>query len=79
MAYKVVKVFRDLQDGDFVYRIGDVYPREGKKATKKRIAELAGVENVLGYAVIEEEVEDVEDVEDVEEPAIDEEADAKAE
>lgn len=54
MAYKVIKSFVDLQDGKYRYNVGDVYPRKGKRATKKRIAELASSENRRGEPMIEE-------------------------
>ncbi len=32
--YVVVKSFKDLQDGQRIYRVGDEYPRKGYKPTK---------------------------------------------
>lgn len=55
--YKVVYKFKDLQDGDHVYNVGDVFPRDGYKPTNKRIAELASPKNKIGKVLIEEEVE----------------------
>ena len=52
---KVIKSFFDLQDDNFEYKIGDVYPRKGYKATDERIEELAGNNNKLGEALIEVE------------------------
>lgn len=60
MAYKVICKFKDLQDNGFFYNVGDVYPRKGKKASKKRIAELASDENKRGMPLIEE-VEETEE------------------
>lgn len=54
MAYKVINKFKDLQDNGFFYNVGDAYPRKGKKASKKRIAELASDENKRGMPLIEE-------------------------
>lgn len=51
--YKVIIAFRDLQDGDFVYKVGDTYPRDGKKSTLERTAELMGKENKIGKPLIE--------------------------
>lgn len=45
MAYTVIKRFSDLQDGNHVYEVGDVFPREGVTAAPDRIAELAGNAN----------------------------------
>lgn len=52
--YKAIVFFKDLQDGNYEYNVGDVFPREGKKVTKKRIAELASDKNRRGMPVIEE-------------------------
>ena len=51
--YKVIHQFLDLQDGNFHYKVGDAYPRNGKKATAKRVAELSGPENKIGKPLIE--------------------------
>lgn len=50
---QVIKPFFDLQDGNYEYKVGDVYPRKGYKATDARIAELAGDKNKMGEALIE--------------------------
>ena len=52
--YKVIKRFTDLQDDNHRYNVGDEFPREGGKATKKRIAELSGSDNRRGEPLIEE-------------------------
>lgn len=52
--YKVIKAFTDLQDGNTVYHTGDFYPRKGANVTDRRIAELAGSGNRLGYPLIAE-------------------------
>lgn len=52
--YKVIKRFTDLQDDNHRYQVGDEFPREGGKATKKRIAELSGTDNRQGVPLIEE-------------------------
>lgn len=51
--YKVIKHFTDLQDKNYPYNVGDVYPREGHKVTEERLAELAGNENKQGVPLIE--------------------------
>lgn len=38
--YRVVVAFEDLQDGNYPYKVGDVYPREGKTVSKERLEEL---------------------------------------
>lgn len=45
MMYKVIRYFTDLQDNDYAYNVGDVYPRQGVVVTGERIAELASSEN----------------------------------
>ena len=52
--YKVKEYFTDLQDNNYAYNPGDVFPREGMKVSKKRLAELAGTENKRGIVLIEE-------------------------
>ena len=51
--YKVIHQFLDLQDGNFHYKVGDAYPRNGKRASAKRIAELSGSENKIHKPLIE--------------------------
>jgi len=52
--YRVVRFFRDLEDNRHPYEVGDVYPRDGAKATAKRIKELLGSKNKLGKPLIHE-------------------------
>lgn len=49
----VIKRFTDLQDGNHVYNVGDVYPREGYTPSEERIAELASDKNRQGTPLIE--------------------------
>ena len=51
MAYKVIESFLDVQE-NIVYYVGDVFPAEGKKASKKRVSELAGKDNAVGRPLI---------------------------
>ena len=61
MEYRVLELFHDLEDcvetkgGKvcYVYKPGETYPRKGKKASKERIAQLAGSENKRGRPVIQ--------------------------
>lgn len=57
------KPWKDLQDNDFVYKEGDIYPREGLKVSKKRIQELSGNKNKLKEPLIKklEETDDNEE------------------
>lgn len=52
--YKVIELFHDLQDREHCYKPGDIYPRKGIKASKKRIEELAGKNNKRGIPLIKE-------------------------
>ena len=38
--HEVLADFQDKQDGNFLYKKDDLYPREGGKTTKKRLEEL---------------------------------------
>lgn len=40
MAYKVIADFKDKTDDEFLYKIGDTFPRKGKRPTKYRKDEL---------------------------------------
>lgn len=51
--YRVVKQFSDLQDHSYVYKAGDVYPREGVTPTEERIAELSSENNKQKRPLIE--------------------------
>lgn len=59
--YRVVKEFTDLKDSNHKYAMGDEFPRSGLIVDQKRIDELNGVNNRLGYAVIKEVAEPVND------------------
>ncbi|WP_420768752.1 hypothetical protein ACNR9V_03230 [Parageobacillus thermoglucosidasius] len=52
--YVVIKDFKDLQDRQHIYRVGDTYPREGYKPSKKRIEELLSDKNLIGEPLIAE-------------------------
>lgn len=54
MAYKVLKHFTDIQDNNYAYNEGDMYPREGMSVLPSRICELATDENRQGVALIVE-------------------------
>lgn len=49
MTYKAKITFRDLQDNEYIYQVGEVYPREGYEPSKERVAEVlekGGIEPV---------------------------------
>ena len=50
--YIVREYFTDLQDNDYPYQAGDVYPREGLEPSPERFKELAGENNLRGTALI---------------------------
>ena len=52
--YKVIKKFRDMQDGLHAYSVGDTFPRNGVEAGAERIAELASDKNRRHIPLIEE-------------------------
>ena len=52
--YKVIKKFRDMQDGFHAYSVGDTFPHNGVEVDVERIAELASGKNRLGVPLIEE-------------------------
>lgn len=53
MMYQVVKYFVDLQDNNFEYKAGDLFPRPGLVVSEERLAELAGSENRQGVPLIQ--------------------------
>lgn len=50
--YKVIKFFTDLQDNEYPYNVGDIFPRSGVTVSAERIAELAGKANKQGVPLI---------------------------
>lgn len=53
--YKVIKSFADLQDNNFLYKVGDPFPRKGLKVSESRLAELASSNNKQGEPLIKAE------------------------
>ena len=54
MGYKVIRDFADMQDGGYVYKVGDEFPHLGHKPSIERISELSGSNNSIGSALIVE-------------------------
>lgn len=53
MKYIVIHSFKDLQDDNYIYQVGDFYPRKDiKEISDKRIEELSGVNNKIGKSLI---------------------------
>lgn len=51
--YKVVELFTDLQDNDYLYQPGDEFPRAGLLVSGERLAELASMDNRRGIVLIQ--------------------------
>lgn len=51
--FTVLSEFADLQDGNHIYRVGDVYPREGYTPTAERVDELSTGKNLLHEPLIQ--------------------------
>lgn len=58
--YEVIYKFKDLKDNDHIYKVGDIYPREGLELSKKRIKELSTNKNQIGKILIKKIEEDIE-------------------
>lgn len=55
--YKVIRYFTDLQDNDYPYNEGDIFPRDGMTVTKERIEELSSANNKQLRPLIQKEKE----------------------
>lgn len=60
MGYSVIVKFRDLEDGEHIYNVGDVFPRDGAEISNERFLELASKENKLGIPLIKKDTEEPE-------------------
>ena len=67
MTYTTTKAIRDLQDNDFCYYAGAIYPRPGLVVSQERLDEL-----VEKGAIVKTEEQTVDEIELDEEPTIDE-------
>ena len=54
MKYVVIERFRDLQDNEHVYEVGDKFPHSSKRVKKERLEELKTVNNRIGKPLIQE-------------------------
>lgn len=52
--FKALSYFTDLQDNNYSYHAGDIYPRKGYEPTKERIKELSTDTNCRHVPVIVE-------------------------
>lgn len=55
--YKVIYKFADKLDKNYIYEVGDIYPREGIDVADGRLAELSSSKNAIGQPVIEKIME----------------------
>lgn len=53
--YRVIKSFTDLHDDDYLYQVGDEFPRPGIRVLQKRLDELASDQNRQGTPLIQKE------------------------
>lgn len=53
--FRVVVAFADMQDGGYIYNVGDGFPRAGINVNKKRLEELSSDRNRRGVALIVDE------------------------
>lgn len=44
--YEVIRDFTDLQDNEYPYSVGDVFPRDGLEVSEERIKELSSSKNL---------------------------------
>lgn len=54
--YKVIVRFADLTDKNYIYEVGDAYPRKGLEVSERRISELLGSDNKLHKPIIEKSI-----------------------
>ena len=60
--YKVIKFFRDLQNNNHAYHVGDIFPYNGMAVSEERLLELSTDANRLKkplIAKVEEEPEEI--------------------
>lgn len=62
MTYKVINRFKDKEDNFTIYEVGEEYPKESFKPTKKRITELSKEHPKYKCKFIEEVKEEPEKV-----------------
>lgn len=53
MSYRVIHYFTDLQDLDYPYKVGDLFPRQGLSVSEERLKELSSDANKRGMPLIE--------------------------
>ncbi|MGQ7381015.1 HeH/LEM domain-containing protein [Streptococcus suis] len=76
MTYKTTKAIRDLQDDEFCYYAGAIYPRPGLVVSQERLDELVEKGAIVAVDEVPTQLDEKETVEveevTVEDPTIDE-------
>lgn len=44
--YEVIHFFTDLQDNEYPYNVGDLFPRDGLEVSEERLKELSSSKNL---------------------------------
>lgn len=68
MAYKVIVSFTDLQDNNYRYHTGDIFPRVGVKVSQERLDELLTDKNRRHKPMIVEDLPEIKEEIPVEVP-----------
>lgn len=58
--YEVIRIFKDLQDFDHFYNVGDTFPRKGMTVSKERLKELSSSNNKQHRPLIRKIAKDTE-------------------
>lgn len=56
VKYIVIEKFKDLQDHQYIYEIGEEFPRVGLTVTQERIEELASANNLTKKVLIKKQI-----------------------
>lgn len=56
--YEVIHYFTDLQDNEYPYNVGDVFPRDELTVSEERLKELSGSQNLQKRPLIKKVEED---------------------
>lgn len=59
MTFLVITPFVDLEDGHYMYRKGDIYPREGLNVSDERIMQLLSNQNKAHKSFLERVAEPI--------------------
>lgn len=62
--YRVIKYFKDLQDNNHAYNVGDEFPHKGMEVSEKRLLELSTDANRRHLPLIEKVADEPEQPDD---------------